>query len=95
MSLDAHFLIIIRRNACNPFRSIKQQITNLIKYGVATGVNLAYNTTNTPNKFSSHQFINNIKGCYTVLNIIYSIIHKTLYSIICKLYLYNSVFIHV
>ena len=53
MSLDAHFLIIIRCNPCNPFRSIKQQITNLIKCGVPTGVTLAYNTTNTPNKLSS------------------------------------------
>ena len=34
-----------------------QQITNVIKYGVATGVTTTYDTTNTPNKLLTHPFI--------------------------------------
>ena len=34
-----------------------QQITNLIQYGVAIYFPTTYNTTNTPNKLSSDQFI--------------------------------------
>ena len=37
-----------------------QQIINLIKYGVATSVTPTYNTTNTPNRLLSHQFICNV-----------------------------------
>ena len=37
-----------------------QQITNLIKYGVATSVTLTYNTTDTHNKLLSHQFISDV-----------------------------------
>ena len=37
-----------------------QQITNLIKYGVATGVTTTYNTANSPNKLLSQQFICNV-----------------------------------
>ena len=41
----------------------KQQITNLIKYGVATGVTSAYNTiaTNTHNESLSHQVTCNVQ----------------------------------
>ena len=38
----------------------KQQITNLIRYRVANCVIPTYNTTNTPNKSSSHQFVCNV-----------------------------------
>ena len=37
-----------------------QQITNLIKYRVATGVTPTYNTTNTTNEILSHQFMRNV-----------------------------------
>ena len=39
-----------------------QQITHLdlIIYGVATSITPTYNTTNTPNKLSSHHFICNV-----------------------------------
>ena len=39
---------------------IQNKITNLIKYGLGIGVTSAYNTTNTPKKLSSQQYMCNV-----------------------------------
>ena len=50
--------VVIRINLIiGSFQCKTQQIINLIQYGVATYVASTYNTTNTPNKSTSHQFI--------------------------------------
>ena len=46
-----------------------QQITNLIKYRVETGVIPTYNRTNTPNKLLSHQFTCNVTYTYKLLKL--------------------------
>ena len=43
-----------------PSHKSTQQFTNLIKCGVATSVTFTYNTTNTPNKLLSYQFMSNV-----------------------------------
>ena len=45
----------------------KQQITNLIKYGVATGVAPTYNTTNSPNKLLTRLFLDVITNIAQIL----------------------------
>ena len=45
----------------------KQPNTNLMKYGVATAVTPAHNTSNNPNKLSSHQFTFNVPYNATVV----------------------------
>ena len=51
---------VLRRIIAIHSHPSKQQITNLMKCRVATGVTPAYNTTNSPNKLLSHQFKCNV-----------------------------------
>ena len=55
--MRANKTTVLRRMIAIHSHPSKQQITNLIKYGVATAVTSAYNATNTPNKLLSHQSI--------------------------------------
>ena len=49
--------VTLHTNDYNHSYPSTQQTTNLIQYGVATGVTLTYNTTNIHNELSFHQFI--------------------------------------
>ena len=78
---EKHFRwYVLRRIIAIHSHPSKQQITNLIKYGVATGITPAYNTTKTPNKLLSHQFICNVpynKTAETSLFFCSFIVHTT------------------